>query len=248
MSLLCRAGNTKHIGRYIYVAIFLMATGALNLSAWSQSTYQPEKAPAWRYQVPASPMVDTRTTAEISAEDKYSDTCCGASDPLDGPQRMGIGRSGPAEFYEEFPARFRDEVVVAHFSTWTDHLSTSRCSIYTVVNLQIDRVVIDKVGELKAGETLPIFVPGGTVLAPTTGKVISYFIRADDFPLEPNTEYLIFLNRQPPYPSYQYMKAWNVSKGVLEPTTSVDLSRVTHGLSTHNGESLEDAIHDLTSH
>lgn len=241
-----RARDAKSTGKYI--AIFLMGLAACSLSARPQSTYKPEKAPSWRYKVPASPTVDARTPSQVSADDQYFDTYFGAPDPLDGPQHMGAGMSAPGVFNEDFPARYRNEIVVAHFSTWSTYLTRSQHSVYTIVHLQIDRVVTDKDGKLKAGETIPLFVPGGTVRGPNTGKTISYLIRADDFPLEPNAEYLIFLGHPPQYPSYNYVKAWKVENGVLRPATSLDAYRASHGLSTHNGDSLEDAIHGLTSH
>ena len=244
-----RAPSAKSAGRYI--AISLISLAAYSLSARTQSTYQPEKAPSWRYKVPASPAVDTRTAAEMRADDQYFDTYFGSPDPLDGPQTYRTGRSGPGVVNEDFPTLLRDEVVVAHFSTWSTHLTSSRHSIYTIVNLQIDRVVTDKDGKLKAGETLHLLIPGGTVRIPRTGKIVSYFLSyvwADYFPLEPNTKYLIFLAHDPPHPSYQYVKAWNVDKGILRPVSETDKYRASRELSTHNGESLEDAIRELTSH
>jgi hypothetical protein len=95
---------------------------------------------------------------------------------------------------------------------------------------------------------LPFIVWGGTVLAPGTQKPLSYFIRADDFPLEPNTKYLLFLTRNAKLPFYEYLKAWNVDTGVLEPVTKFDTYRISQGRSPHAGRSLDSAIDELTSH
>ncbi len=194
-----------------------------------------------------SSAVDTRTPAEIHAEDNYFDTHYGASDPLDGPQRFWSGMSGHGYRDEDFPSDARDEVFVAHFSTWAAHLSESRLSIYTTINLQIDRVVVDKDRKFKQGSDIPLIVPGGTILAPWTQKAFSYFIRADDFTLLPNTEYLIFLSRQPQLQFYNYIKAWKVDKGILEPAIRFDTFRMSQGRSTYGGKSLESAICYLTA-
>jgi hypothetical protein len=216
------------------------------------NTRNDDQAPAWRFQLPAagSPSEDRRTPKDIKIEDDYFDSHCGASDPIGGPQRMVGGHSGHASFDEDFPVRFRDEVVVAHFTTWSTHLSSSRHSIYTIVNLQIDRIVADKDGHKTEGSVISLAVPGGTVLdpAPITRPVLSYCIQGKDFPLEPNIKYLIFLNHQPTLPFYVYMKAWNVDKGALEPTTAFDAYRISQGRSSHAGKSLKSAINELSSH
>jgi hypothetical protein len=93
-----------------------------------------------------------------------------------------------------------------------------------------------------------LVIPGGTVLAPGTQQVISHFIRAGDFPLEPNTEYLIFLHQEPSLPFYQYVKAWKVDRGILEPVDKFDAFRISQGRSTYGGKSLESAISELNSH
>lgn len=213
-----------------------------------------DRVPSWRFQPPAdppSPTADTRTPAEISIEDNYFDSWSEASDPLDGPpvQRPGtVVGSSPGGLDQDFPIWSRDEVVVAHFSTWLSHLSSSHRAVYTTVYLQVDRVVSDKSGQLVAGSVTPLLIPGGIILAPGTQKVISHLLRAGDFPLEPNTEYLIFLNQEPSLPFYQYAKAWKVDKGILEPVNKYDAFRVAQGRSTHSGMSLESAINELNSH
>jgi len=207
-----------------------------------------DQAPAWRFQLaaPGAPIEDKRTPAEIKIEDNFFDSNYGASDPIDGPQRMGTGRSGPASFDEDFPARVRDEVIVAHFTTWFAYLSSSHRSIYTVLNLQIDRIVADKGGHMTERSVIPFVIPGGRVVS-FAGQQLTYGIRGVDFPLEPNKEYLIFLFQ--PSPSfYMYLKAWNVDKGVLEPTTAFDSYRISQGRSSHAGKYLESAISELTAH
>ncbi len=240
--------------QYLQLIMFacLVFGGRTSLGQINADNY--DRVPSWRLQPPAdppSPTADTRTPAEINIEDNYFDSWTGAPDPLDGPpvQRPGtVGRSGDGGLDEDFPTRSRDEVVVAHFSTWLSHLSSSHRTIYTTVYLQVDRVVSDKGGHLVAGSVTPLLIPGGTILAPGTQKVISHFLRAVDFPLEPNTEYLIFLGQEPSLPFYQYAKAWKVDKGILEPVNKYDAFRVAQGRSTHSGMSLESAINELNSH
>lgn len=252
MSLFSSLLKNMFTGCFMRTAVILLILIPFSLNVRSQGISNSEdKAPSWRYQPPAataSPTVDTRTPAEISFEDKYFDTYTGAADPLDGPQHRITGLSGHGVFDEDFPASFRDEVFVAHFSTWVSHLSSSRRSIYTTINLQVDRVVSDKDGHMSEGSVIPFIIPGGTALAPGTQKVLSYFIRAGDFPLEPDTEYLIFLDRQPQLPFYEYVKAWRVEKGVLEPVTKFDSFRISQGRSTHGGTTLESAIRELMAH
>lgn len=232
----------------LLAATFLILGGRCSLS---QSTPRNDDLPpAWRYQLPpaaGSANEDTRTPAEKEAEDDYFDSHFGVPDPLDGPQRgWAVGHSGPAVFDEDFPARFRDEIVVAHFTTWSTHLSSSHRSIYTIVNLQVDRVVADKSGHVTEGAVIPLAVPGGRART-LGGGVLTQFVSGRYFPLEPNIKYLIFLNTQPGLPFYWYVKAWNVDKGVLEPVTQFDAYRISQGHSSHAGRSLESAVGELSS-
>jgi hypothetical protein len=210
-----------------------------------------EKAPAWRTRPPESTSsgVDNRSSAEIDIADRYFDQWTGATDPLDGPQHTATYHSSfHKEVDEDFPSKYRDEVVIAHFSTWVPHLSGSHRSIYTTVNLQIDRVISDKDGHLKEGSVVPLLVPGGTLTIPGTQRVISTAIRGDDFPLEPNTQYLVFLGYRPlVLPFYEYVKAWKIDAGVLAPVSRFDAFRVSQGRSAHNGVFLESAIRELSS-
>jgi hypothetical protein len=133
MSLFSGAYNKMHMTTPMRITVFLLAVLPFSLHTRAQEVPKnDDQAPAWRFQLPiaGSSSEDTRTPADIKTEDDYFDSCCGASDPLDGPQRAGIGVSGHASFDEDFPSRFRDEIVVAHFTTWTTHLSSSRHSIY----------------------------------------------------------------------------------------------------------------------
>jgi hypothetical protein len=119
-----------------------------------------------------------------------------------------------------------------------------------IINLQIDHIVADKGAHMTEGPVIPLIIPGGTVTVsgPLTQPVLRYFIRGRDFPLYPNIKYLIFLNHQSTLPFYEYVKAWNVDKGVLEPATQFDAYRISQGRSSHAGKSLESAIGELTPH
>jgi len=244
------------ICKYRSLFLFVLATCVVGRPMFAQNTpvaqsntRNDDQAPVWRFQVPAvrSSNEDTRTPTEIKTEDDYFDSCCGASEPIGDPPRMGVGRSGHGVIDEDFPSRFRNEVVVAHFTTWTPHLSRSRRSIYTIINFQIDRIVADKGGHMTEGSLIPLAVPGGTVLA-IPRPVLTFGIRGTDFPLEPNIKYLVFLTPQSALPFYMYVKAWSVDKGTLEPTTAFDTYRISQGRSSHAGKSLESAIGELTSH
>jgi hypothetical protein len=211
---------------------------------------QTPPPPSWRSQAPNPSLLqqpDTRTVADANYEDTYFDSHAGAADPLDGPQSMEAMMSAHGESQEDFPANARDEVFVAHFSNWASYLSHSRRSIYTIVNLIVDRVVTDKDGHITPGYTIPLAIPGGTVIAPGTQKVLSYFVRFGDFPLEPNTKYLVFLTHRN-RPFFEYSQAWNVDKGVLEPVTPYQAYKVSHGIAPHAMGNLENAVRDLTSH
>jgi hypothetical protein len=237
------AGFSKQRGAFMQKSAIILLCAAYSITATPKTPH----VPSWRLEapnrvVPLPP--DPRDPANIEAEDAYFDRWAGAADPLDGPQSIGSGSSGPGEVREDFPA-VHEEVFVAHFSNWRSYLSQSRRSIYTIVNLVIDRVVSDKGGHITSGSTVSLAIPGGTVLAPTTEKTLSYFVRYGDFPLEPNTKYLIFLSSSN-RPFFEYVQAWNVDKGVLEPITPYQSYRVSHGLASHGLENLEDAARDLT--
>jgi hypothetical protein len=215
--------------------------------------YSEPPAPSWRYQPPSSgtsSSADTRSPEQKEDADKYFDSIAGSADPLDGPQRFI--RGGGSRVYkrdEDFPSLALDEVVVGHFSTWNSYISSSKHSIYTVVNLHIDRVVSSKSGLLYGGPEVPVYITGGTIVLPKSGKVYSYWIRSrDEFPLEPNIEYLIFLDRGNPASFYQYVKAWQIDSGVLRPVTERDRYAVSLKRSTHNGMTMESAIEELRSH
>ena len=135
--------------QYLQLIMFacLVFGGRTSLGQINANNY--DRVPSWRFQPPAdppSPTADTRTPAEISIEDNYFDSWTGAPDPLDGPpvQRPGtVVGSSPGGLDQDFPIWSRDEVVVAHFSTWLSHLSSSHRAVYTTVYLQVDRVVSD---------------------------------------------------------------------------------------------------------
>jgi hypothetical protein len=198
--------------------------------AWPQTTTAPvTKAPAWRYRPydpKVLPSIDSRSAADIALGDEYFDQWIGAFDPLDGPkQRYTRGMSGHGEGgAEDFPNAYKGEVVVAHFTRWESRFTGTHRSIYTIVHLQVDRVVASKTGKLTVNSTVPLFIMGGTVLKspatdPGSSQTISYFMSKSDFPLEPNTEYLIFLSYEGRLKIFQYIKAWRIVNNLLEPVT-----------------------------
>jgi hypothetical protein len=249
----------------IALALAVFLQGSLNSRSQTAPAAPPseeDNPPAWRLKPPDPQVADPRSPAELSSLGEYFDFGAGASDPLDGPP-SGMTHYSSAyqeSDYGDFPVD-RDEVVVAHFSTWTSRLSDSHLSIYTTVNLQIDRVVTDKSGTLAGGLTIPLSIPGGTIRLPGTERTISHFVRLRDFPLEPNTKYLIFLSYRPmegplqagvrPIPLFyffEYVKAWKVDQDVLTPLTRFDRARASQGKPSHVRASLESAISELTSH
>lgn len=236
--------------RAIHRTLFLLLTIVLSLSLQSQQPTASEKAPAWRYQPQATNSTDTRTPADIAIEDAAYDFGFGGSGPIDKPQTERRYSSAHADVDSgDFPTHSSTEAVVAaHFTSWTVHLSKSHRSVYTIINLEIDRVISDADGHLSKGSTIPLGIPGGTVILPGTGQVVSYEIARHNFPCEPKTQYLMFLSYRPQsLPFYEFAKVWKIDNGVLSPTSHFDIDRASRGEKSHAGTSLDSAIREITS-
>jgi hypothetical protein len=237
------------VKRYVILTTLLVPT----VKGHPQVESRGDSPPAWRLQTPALSMQaidDTRSPGEIRIEDEYFDFSIGAGDPLDGPQTRSTYSSAYVDGdLGDFPPDDRGEIVVGHFSTWISHLSSSHLSIYTTVNLHVDRVVNDKNGELTNGCVVPLIIPGGTVRLGNTQRVISAFVRRRDFPLDPNQSYLLFLSYRPKQlPFYEYVKAWGIEKDALVPIAHFDIDRASQGKQTHSGIPLGTAIQELKGH
>jgi outer membrane cobalamin receptor len=236
-----------------YVSLWLLYAGASVAQQPASITPlsgQSEKAPAWRYELQAIDSTDTRTPPDIETIDNAFDFGFGAAAPLDLPQTETHYSSARADIDSgDFPPHDLTElIVVAHFTSWTVHLSGSHRSVYTIVNLQIDSIVAGTDPHLLAGSTIPLGIPGGTVTLPGTGTVISYEIARHSFPCEPNTQYLMFLRDRPAsLPYYEFAKAWKIDNEVISPTSHFDIDRASRGEKSHAGTSLASAINEIIS-
>lgn len=234
------------------IACYLLAIWATTTCevGLAQSPATEGKPLAWRYQPPTEDATaDIRSPKVIETEDQFFDNWYGSTSALEGTQIGSRYSSAVAEKDDgEFPVASANVVVVGHFSTWASYLSKSHRSIYTIVNFVVDRIALDKIGQLTPGSTIPLGIPGGTIRLPGTDRVITDHIRPFSFPCEPNTEYLLFLSYNPSYlPFYEYAKAWKVDGGKLIPVSRFDIQRAARGELSHQGTSLDSAIQEILS-
>lgn len=238
--------QTRRMRLVLSVIVASLAFGS-RMSPARDNTH--EKGPAWRYQLPAPSLSDSRDRSESDEEDAYFDKWFGSASPLESPQVGQQYSSASAELDSgDFPLNSSNVIVVAHFNTWNSYLSSSHRSVYTIVNLQIDRVIADKTATLAPGEIVQLAIPGGTVSVSDKGKTLSWGIRAFAFPCEPGPEYLMFLSYRPKQVTFlEYEKAWLVDHGTLQPVSRFDIDRHLKGEPSHAGSSLESAIQEIQS-
>jgi hypothetical protein len=156
---------------------------------------------------------------------------------------IGIGITGDSLNAEELPVQKSDVIAIATFTSYSVHLTPSKRGIYTIENLNIEKVVLDRANRLLKTTSIPVLELGGSAILPS-GESITIGIPSSEYSIIPNHKYLVFLNYSPEGAFYDIRKSWDLTTGIATPNSPDDEDRLKSGLSEAAGLS-ESAILSL---
>jgi hypothetical protein len=176
-----------------------------------------------------------------AARDAFFDKLIGANEPLDRsgnvPQMRSVWeRVGPTP--EVITSD--DAVAVVDFSGFSCIVSGSKRSIYTEVSMTVDDVLKDTTGTLRRQGSISVLLPGGKVKF-ASGKTVAWDINDNDYEMQPNGHYLIFLTYIKAGDFFIEDKTWRLNNGKAVANTVEDEIRSHQLTSKYSGLS-EDAF------
>jgi hypothetical protein len=175
--------------------------------------------------IPARPQwenipTDETTTQPITVHDKalrqarseaFNDKL-GLAPTLGGndPRAIGVGGATDQGYIPPLPTD-SPVIIVGKVLSAQSHLSADHSAIYTELKVQIENVLKDNGGFLRAKDSLDILERGGTVSF--NGKTLHHPISEGSGVLDLGQRYVLFLNEKPPALSaFGVTKAWRLTQ------------------------------------
>lgn len=127
-----------------------------------------------------------------------------------------------------------DGVAVVGFSSFRCIASASKRSIYTEVSMTVEDVLKDTTGTLGRHESISVLLPGGKVKF-ASGKTVAWDINDNDYEIQPNGRYLIFLTHVKEGDFFLEDKRWLLNNGKAVANTVEDAIRSHQLTSKYSG-------------
>jgi hypothetical protein len=244
------------IGILVVVSAVLTAAGTIRASSsnvtMGAGQTSTDATDAWRQvpQVPAPEPADPHELQVFLRRAQEFDRTSFTHWPLDKPPSangMGTGMSfgalGPGP-HPEIPFYPHESIVVGTFTGFQTYVTPSHWSIFTVVRLEIDRVLLWGDSGVSEGADVDLLLNGGTVIF-LNGEVVSSDLYAGmaNRTIQPGHTYLLILGFDRGLEAFWGgAKAWDLTAGVAQPLDGLDIERTKEGKSRVGGLPKDQAL------
>ncbi len=238
----------------LLVAAMVLITAGITRTSASNITRRDgqsstQASDAWRHapQIPTSEPTDPHERQVFIKRSLEFDRTS-FNGPLDQPPTpgMGTGRSfgdvGSGQ-HPEIPFYPHEAIIVGTFTGFQTYITPSHRSIFTVVRVEIDRMILSGNPGDREGKDIALLLNGGTAIFPN-GQVISsgLYPKMANQTIQPGHTYLLVLESNRDLDGFFDEKAWDLTNGVAQPLDSLDVERMKEGKAKVGGLPKEQAL------
>lgn len=223
--------------QFICCAVLLVLSSLL--PAQTSSSAQTSKKPDWTTKVAevAPDPADVHARAVRKTRSSAFDDRTGTKQPLDADSTDNSQSYGMSVYHVKlppFPISDSQVVLVGQITTFQPFLSNDKATIYTELQLRIERVLRDSEVVLPGLTSITIPQLGGVLHLPS-GKIVRQFVPPDENLLDVGARHLLFLNYDRKHDWFGIVKAWELQNGRAKAHAQTDVNDAGQGISKYDG-------------